>query len=136
MKRKNFNFLSRTIMGLAVGAAAWTFSGFTADKAETVVCFSYNTTAPDNPGSGDATTTLNYSAVLSSCGTQQRTLCGICFDTDQFPLDPNGLPDFANNPALASLVANNRSATGQDGNPIEDEDGNWVILHFRPFSDQ
>lgn len=124
---------------LAVVFLALVVSSFTVLKRGEVnlaqTCFEY--TDSDNPTDAQATTPANYASAMSSitCELDYETLCGICFEAGDFPLDANGKPVFYDAPnvpsALGKVVIANKGNTANDGQPILAENGKWVTLHYR-----
>lgn len=92
-------------------------------------------TGADNPTSGQAAASANYQPGSPDCGDDQITLCGICFDAEQFPLNSSGQPDFTNNPRLDSMICANYQDPTKHGVVIQGLAPNndpWVKLNFRP----
>ena len=132
MKTKTSNFTSSMLLGVMTLVMASIFSGFTAHKADNLadVCFQFE--GPDNPDGGQATTPGLYSSVTGdpNCNLLRLTLCGICFDTEDFPL-VNEQPDFGDED-LSRIIQENKANTALHGSPYTDPlSGKTVTLYFR-----
>lgn len=93
------------------------------------VCFEY--TGVDEPGD-EALQNINYidSPNPPSCPLLRETLCGICFDTGDFPLDGTN-PDFENED-LVRLINQYKANPTVHGSEITDPlTGKKITLYFR-----
>lgn len=91
-------------------------------------CFAYSGT--DLPTLEQATSSTWYTTNDPAC-TDPVTLCKICFDVNQYPLNDAGLPDFEDQDELREIVEENYNVPAMNGVPITTPSQSTITLHFR-----
>ena len=139
VEAKSTNRFAGLGTALAVVFLALIVSSFTVLKKGEVnlaqTCFEY--TDSDNPTDAQATTPANYATAVPNltCPPVRATLCGICFEDGDFPLDANGKPIFYDAPNVPSdlgkVVLANWDNPAMHGLSITADNGKTVKLDFR-----
>lgn len=141
VEAKSTNRFASLGTALAVVFLALIVSSFTVLKKGEVnlaqTCFEY--TGADQPASnaGEATNPESYASAMPSisCPLVRATLCGICFEDGDFPLDANGKPIFYDAPNVPSdlgkVVLANWDNPAMHGLSITADNGKTVKLDFR-----